>query len=130
MSASSFLHTAASVRGFLHATFERVKAARVLDIMQEGSVSSLCLDRITGGWLMNDGLELTGRRALVTGGTQGIGQAVVSRLREAYSRRRGAETDAHPDLESPSRTSRCSRLLVIGLRSVTRRGERSASDAA
>ena len=32
---------------------------------------------------MNDGLDLTGRRALVTGGTQGIGQAVVSRLREA-----------------------------------------------
>src|SRR6266850_2419398 len=32
---------------------------------------------------MNEGLDLTGRRALVTGGTQGIGQAVVSRLREA-----------------------------------------------
>jgi len=32
---------------------------------------------------MSDDLELTGRRALVTGGTQGIGQAVVSRLREA-----------------------------------------------
>ncbi len=32
---------------------------------------------------MNDGVELTGRRALVTGGTQGIGQAVVARLREA-----------------------------------------------
>src|SRR5438094_5532122 len=31
---------------------------------------------------MSDDLELTGRRALVTGGTQGIGQAVVSRLRE------------------------------------------------
>jgi NAD(P)-dependent dehydrogenase (short-subunit alcohol dehydrogenase family) len=32
---------------------------------------------------MNDTLELNGRRALVTGGTQGIGQAVVARLREA-----------------------------------------------
>jgi NAD(P)-dependent dehydrogenase (short-subunit alcohol dehydrogenase family) len=32
---------------------------------------------------MNDSLELNGRRALVTGGTQGIGQAVVARLREA-----------------------------------------------
>ena len=30
---------------------------------------------------MNDYLELTGRRALVTGGTQGIGEAVVARLR-------------------------------------------------
>ena len=29
---------------------------------------------------MNDGLELNGRRALVTGGTQGIGEAVVARL--------------------------------------------------
>ena len=28
---------------------------------------------------MSDDLELTGRRALVTGGTQGIGQALVSR---------------------------------------------------
>lgn len=32
---------------------------------------------------MSDGLELNGRRALVTGGTQGIGAAVVARLREA-----------------------------------------------
>src|SRR5882724_4604619 len=32
---------------------------------------------------MSDGLELNGRRALVTGGTQGIGEAVVARLREA-----------------------------------------------
>jgi NAD(P)-dependent dehydrogenase (short-subunit alcohol dehydrogenase family) len=31
---------------------------------------------------MSDDLELNGRRALVTGGTQGIGQAVVARLRE------------------------------------------------
>ena len=31
---------------------------------------------------MSDGLELDGRRALVTGGTQGIGAAVVARLRE------------------------------------------------
>src|SRR6266705_2072821 len=41
------------------------------------------LDRMAGGRPMSDDLELTGRRALVTGGTQGIGQAVVSRLREA-----------------------------------------------
>ncbi len=32
---------------------------------------------------MSDGLELNGHRALVTGGTQGIGEAVVARLREA-----------------------------------------------
>jgi NAD(P)-dependent dehydrogenase (short-subunit alcohol dehydrogenase family) len=32
---------------------------------------------------MSDQLELTGQRALVTGGTQGIGAAVVARLREA-----------------------------------------------
>ena len=32
---------------------------------------------------MNDGFELHGLRALVTGGTQGIGEAVVARLREA-----------------------------------------------
>ena len=35
---------------------------------------------------MSDGLELNGRRALVTGGTQGIGEAVVARLREAGAR--------------------------------------------
>ncbi len=35
---------------------------------------------------MSDGLELDGRRALVTGGTQGIGAAVVARLREAGAR--------------------------------------------
>ena len=32
---------------------------------------------------MSDHLELDGRRALVTGGTQGIGHAVATRLREA-----------------------------------------------
>lgn len=32
---------------------------------------------------MSDSLELDGHRALVTGGTQGIGEAVVARLREA-----------------------------------------------
>ncbi|MEA2739701.1 MAG: hypothetical protein QOH05_3008 [Acetobacteraceae bacterium] len=32
---------------------------------------------------MSDDLEMTGRRALVTGGTQGIGEAVVTRLRDA-----------------------------------------------
>src|SRR5438552_37208 len=35
---------------------------------------------------MSDGLELNGRRALVTGGTQGVGEAVVARLREAGAR--------------------------------------------
>jgi NAD(P)-dependent dehydrogenase (short-subunit alcohol dehydrogenase family) len=35
---------------------------------------------------MSDDLELNGRRALVTGGTQGIGEAVVARLREAGAR--------------------------------------------
>jgi len=29
---------------------------------------------------MRENLELNGRRALVTGGTQGIGEAVVARL--------------------------------------------------
>src|SRR5260370_27777538 len=33
--------------------------------------------------VMSDNLQLDGRRALVTGGTQGIGKAVVARLREA-----------------------------------------------
>jgi NAD(P)-dependent dehydrogenase (short-subunit alcohol dehydrogenase family) len=32
---------------------------------------------------MSDNLELDGRRALVTGGTKGIGEAVAARLREA-----------------------------------------------
>jgi NAD(P)-dependent dehydrogenase (short-subunit alcohol dehydrogenase family) len=32
---------------------------------------------------VSEDLELRGRRALVTGGTQGIGEAVVARLREA-----------------------------------------------
>jgi NAD(P)-dependent dehydrogenase (short-subunit alcohol dehydrogenase family) len=35
---------------------------------------------------MSDTLELDGRRALVTGGTKGIGQAVAARLREAGAR--------------------------------------------
>jgi len=52
---------------------------------------------------MNDTLELNGRRALVTGGTQGIGQAVVARLREASvkvlttARKASAEL-SYPDL--------------------------------
>ena len=32
---------------------------------------------------MSDGLELNGRRALVTGGTKGVGEAVVTALRDA-----------------------------------------------
>ncbi|MGH7745804.1 MAG: short-chain dehydrogenase, partial [Candidatus Dormibacteria bacterium] len=32
---------------------------------------------------MSESLELDGRRALVTGGTKGIGAAVVTRLRDA-----------------------------------------------
>jgi NAD(P)-dependent dehydrogenase (short-subunit alcohol dehydrogenase family) len=32
---------------------------------------------------VRENLELNGRQALVTGGTQGIGEAVVARLREA-----------------------------------------------
>lgn len=52
---------------------------------------------------MTDSLELNGRRALVTGGTQGIGEAVVARLREAgvrvltTARTTPAELP-HPDL--------------------------------
>ena len=36
--------------------------------------------------VVDDGLGLGGRRALVTGGTKGIGQAVAARLREAGAR--------------------------------------------
>ena len=32
---------------------------------------------------MSDDPELEGRRALVTGGTKGVGEAVVARLRDA-----------------------------------------------
>jgi NAD(P)-dependent dehydrogenase (short-subunit alcohol dehydrogenase family) len=35
---------------------------------------------------MSDGAELAGQRALVTGGTKGIGQAVATRLRDAGAR--------------------------------------------
>ena len=35
---------------------------------------------------MSNELELAGRRALVTGGTKGIGEAVVTRLRELVAR--------------------------------------------
>lgn len=48
---------------------------------------------------MTTNLELTGRRALVTGGTKGIGQAVAAKLREAgatvliTARTRGADFD-------------------------------------
>ena len=52
---------------------------------------------------MSDGPELAGRRALVTGGTQGIGAAVVARLREAGARvlvaaRTRPSQSADPDL--------------------------------
>src|SRR4249919_877483 len=39
-------------------------------------------DRFAGDPLMSYDLELNRRRALVTGGTQGIGEAVVARLRK------------------------------------------------
>src|SRR5437867_32538 len=39
-------------------------------------------DRVAGDSSMSDDLAVKGRRALVTGGTQGIGAAVVARLRE------------------------------------------------
>jgi NAD(P)-dependent dehydrogenase (short-subunit alcohol dehydrogenase family) len=48
---------------------------------------------------MNDHLELNGQRALVTGGTNGIGEAVAARLREAgatvltTARKRSVNTD-------------------------------------
>lgn len=42
---------------------------------------------------MSDSLESDGRRALVAGGTQGIGAAVVARLREAAV---GSSTAAPP----------------------------------
>src|SRR5258705_13564170 len=40
-------------------------------------------DRGAGDSLMNAALELEGYRALVTGGTKGVGEAVVTRLCEA-----------------------------------------------
>src|SRR6266487_5538619 len=43
-------------------------------------------DRVAGDSSMSDDLALKGRRALVTGGTQGIGAAVVARLREFGAR--------------------------------------------
>src|SRR2546422_11540089 len=48
-------------------------------------------DRFAGNPPMSDGLELDGRRALVTGGTQGIGAAVVARLSETGAK--GLTTD-------------------------------------
>jgi NAD(P)-dependent dehydrogenase (short-subunit alcohol dehydrogenase family) len=52
---------------------------------------------------MSDNLELGGYRALVTGGTQGIGEAVVTRLREAgatvlTTARSTPSTLTHPNL--------------------------------
>jgi NAD(P)-dependent dehydrogenase (short-subunit alcohol dehydrogenase family) len=51
---------------------------------------------------MSDYLELTGKRALVTGGTKGVGQAVVAALREAgatvlTTARSRPEQIGHPD---------------------------------
>ena len=50
---------------------------------------------------MSDHLELDGRRALVTGGTQGIGHAVATRLREAgatvLTTARARHDDSSPD---------------------------------
>jgi NAD(P)-dependent dehydrogenase (short-subunit alcohol dehydrogenase family) len=46
-------------------------------------------------------LELHGRRALVTGGTQGIGEAVVSRLREIGVRVLTTARTAPADLKEP-----------------------------
>ncbi|MEA2713777.1 MAG: hypothetical protein QOK27_1738 [Gemmatimonadales bacterium] len=49
---------------------------------------------------MSDPLELLGRKALVTGGTKGIGEAVTARLREAgatvlsTARTRGGDSGA------------------------------------
>ena len=40
-------------------------------------------DRVAGDHAMSFDLQLTGRRALVTGGTEGIGAAVVKALRDA-----------------------------------------------
>jgi NAD(P)-dependent dehydrogenase (short-subunit alcohol dehydrogenase family) len=40
-------------------------------------------DQHAGGAMMSDSREFTGRRALVTGGTKGVGAAVAARLREA-----------------------------------------------
>jgi NAD(P)-dependent dehydrogenase (short-subunit alcohol dehydrogenase family) len=43
-------------------------------------------DSLTGDTLMSGYLELEGKRALVTGGTKGVGAAVVAALREAGAR--------------------------------------------
>ena len=50
---------------------------------------------------MNDHLDLSGQRALVTGGTQGIGQAVVQRLREADVIVMTTARSTPPDLAFP-----------------------------
>ena len=50
---------------------------------------------------MSVSLELHGRRALVTGGTQGIGEAVVTRLREAGVRVLAAARSTPTDLSRP-----------------------------
>jgi hypothetical protein len=50
---------------------------------------------------MSDYLELGGRRALVTGGTQGIGEAVVHRLRESGVRVLATARSTPLDLPNP-----------------------------
>lgn len=50
---------------------------------------------------MSDYLELHGRRALVTGGTQGIGKAVATRLREAGVRVLAAARSTPTELPCP-----------------------------
>jgi len=50
---------------------------------------------------MSDGFELHGRRALVTGGTQGIGEAVVARLREAGAKVLTTARTAPAELPDP-----------------------------
>ena len=47
---------------------------------------------------MSDCLELSGQRALVTGGTRGIGEAVVVRLREAGAKVLTTARSKPPDL--------------------------------
>src|SRR5262245_19696971 len=48
---------------------------------------------------MSESFDLAGRRALVTGGTQGIGAAVAARLREAGAMVLTAARSTPPDLQ-------------------------------